>query len=85
VTTTPTRVEPPVSEEAEAFWEATRSQQLVLPWCRSCGKPFWYPRAICPSCLGDDIDWRPASGKARLVVQGPLDGLHVGDEIEAID
>ncbi|MFL5342313.1 MAG: ComEC/Rec2 family competence protein [Gemmataceae bacterium] len=29
-------------------------------------------------------DWRPASGKARLVVQGPLDGLHVGDEIEAI-
>jgi competence protein ComEC len=26
--------------------------------------------------------WAPASGKARLTVEGPLDGLHVGDEVE---
>ena len=32
---------------------------------------------------GDD-EWLPAAGRARLVVQGPLDGFHVGDEIEAI-
>src|SRR5207244_8198135 len=36
------------------------------PWCRSCNQPFWYPRAICPSCLGDDIEWRPASGKGEV-------------------
>ncbi|HEY1376117.1 MAG TPA: ComEC/Rec2 family competence protein [Gemmataceae bacterium] len=29
-------------------------------------------------------DWRPASGRARLVVAGPLDGLHVGDFVEAV-
>jgi competence protein ComEC len=26
--------------------------------------------------------WAPASGKARLTVEGPLTGLHVGDEVE---
>ncbi len=29
-------------------------------------------------------DWQPASGRARLVVDGPLDGLHVGDFVEAV-
>ena len=29
-------------------------------------------------------DWLPASGRARLTVAGPLDGLHTGDCVEAI-
>src|SRR5437667_322012 len=28
-------------------------------------------------------DWQPVSGRARLVVAGPLEGLHVGDVVEA--
>ena len=34
----------------------------MLPWCAACDRPFWYPRAACPRCLGDDIEWRGASG-----------------------
>jgi uncharacterized protein len=55
-------LEPPPSEEAAPFWDATRRDELVLPWCHECEKPFWYPRAVCPRCLGDTIEWRPASG-----------------------
>jgi competence protein ComEC len=29
-------------------------------------------------------DWQPASGRARLIAAGPLDGLHCGDFVEAI-
>jgi competence protein ComEC len=29
-------------------------------------------------------DWQPASGRVRLVVAGPLDGLHTGDLIEVV-
>jgi competence protein ComEC len=32
--------------------------------------------------VGDD--WRAASGRVRLVVSGPLDGLHCGDFVEAL-
>ncbi len=56
-----TLAEPPPSDEVAPFWEATRRSELVLPWCRSCEQPFWYPRAVCPRCLSDDIDWRGAS------------------------
>jgi uncharacterized protein len=55
-------LEPPASDDAEPFWEATRRSELVLPWCRACGQPFWYHRAVCPRCLGDDLEWRGASG-----------------------
>lgn len=60
------RIEPPVTEEAEAFWSATERRELVLPWCTSCERPFWYPRPVCPRCLRPDIEWRPASGRGEV-------------------
>jgi uncharacterized OB-fold protein len=62
----PSRAEPPSSPEAEAFWEATRRERLVLPWCRHCEAPFWYPRPVCPVCLSPDIEWREASGRGEV-------------------
>jgi len=54
--------EPPDSDEVAPFWDATRRSELVLPWCHDCHEPFWFPRAICPRCLSDTIEWRRASG-----------------------
>jgi len=34
------------------------------------------------TAYGMDTDWLSASGKARLIVAAPLEGLHVGDEVE---
>jgi len=59
----PTRFEPPVTELTTPFWDATRHEQLLLPWCRSCGQPFWFPRETCPRDLSPDIEWRPAGGR----------------------
>lgn len=62
----PKLLEPPPSEEAAPFWAATERKELVLPWCRACDQAFWHPRANCPRCLGDDIDWRPAAGTGEV-------------------
>jgi len=62
----PTRTEPPVTDGAAPFWDATRNRQLVLPWCTSCQRPFWYPRPACPRCLGSEIEWWPASGRGEV-------------------
>lgn len=61
-----TRIEPPADPDLETFWAATREQKLLLPWCRSCERPFWYPRPTCPYCLGDEIDWRPSRGAGEV-------------------
>ena len=57
---------PTVADEAQPFWDASRSRTLVLPWCGACDRAHWYPRAACPWCLGPDIDWRPSPGAGTI-------------------
>lgn len=60
------RFEPRPTEVTEPFWEATRRRELLIQWCIDCKKPIFYPRKRCPSCLGSDLEWRQASGRAEV-------------------
>jgi uncharacterized OB-fold protein len=60
------RREPPVSAEAVPFWDATREQRFVLPWCTECERAIWYPRTVCPRCLGDAVEWREETGDGTV-------------------
>ena len=46
----------------EAFWAACEQHRLLVPHCRACGRAHWYPRAVCPHCWSQDLDWREAKG-----------------------
>jgi uncharacterized OB-fold protein len=59
-------LEPRETEAARPYWDATRREELVLPWCTDCESYFWYPRATCPTCLSDAVDWRPAAGTGEV-------------------
>ena len=63
---TPSRIEPPLDPDLQAFWDGTREKQLLIPTCRSCGKSFWYPRPTCPHCLSADLDWRASTGAGEV-------------------
>jgi len=56
------RFAPPVSPASEPFWAATRDRRLVLQWCTACELPVHFPREACPTCLGEDLEFREASG-----------------------
>ncbi|MGH9210864.1 MAG: Zn-ribbon domain-containing OB-fold protein [Acidimicrobiales bacterium] len=60
------RLDPPVSDAGAPFWEATRSRRLTLPWCLACEHPVWFPREVCPACLGSGLEWREASGRGAV-------------------
>jgi uncharacterized OB-fold protein len=60
------RIQPPVTEGAEGFWEATRERRYVLQWCLDCEQPVSYPRVVCPGCLGTRLEHRPASGRGTV-------------------
>jgi uncharacterized OB-fold protein len=60
------RLEPPISDAARPFWEATKQRRLVLQWCRACEAPVHYPREACPRCLGTEFEWREASGRGEV-------------------
>ena len=62
----PERFSPPASPAAEPFWAASRERRLVLQWCRTCERAIHFPREACPSCLGDDLEFRPAAGTGTI-------------------
>jgi uncharacterized OB-fold protein len=62
----PTRIEPPADEVSEPFWEATRDGRLLVQWCLDCDGPVFFPRAVCPRCLGTALEWRPSHGTGTV-------------------
>lgn len=57
----------PVADVALApYWAAAREGRLLLMHCRACDRSYYYPRPYCPFCLGDDTEWREASGQGTV-------------------
>ena len=52
--------------EIAPFWQAAARGSLVLPRCTQCGQTHWHPRAQCPFCRAEAIEWHAASGRATL-------------------
>ena len=57
---------PRIDEESKGFWEACQRHELYLQRCGDCGAFRYYPRALCPSCLSDRIEWVRSSGQGTI-------------------
>ena len=52
--------------EMRTFWEAAAQGRFLMPQCQACGKYHWHPRAICPFCESDRIEFKPSEGKGTI-------------------
>ncbi|HUI26588.1 MAG TPA: Zn-ribbon domain-containing OB-fold protein [Candidatus Kryptonia bacterium] len=57
---------PSPSPDSRPFWDAAKRHELQLPRCRDCAEFFFYPRHVCPRCLGERIEWRRVSGDGTV-------------------
>jgi uncharacterized protein len=57
---------PVVTPETLPFWKAAREGRFLVPVCAACGKAHWYPRAICPFCASETVEWRQGSGRGTI-------------------
>ena len=64
--------------ETQPFWDKARLHELWLPLCVDTGRTFFPPRQFSPF-TGGAVEWRKASGRARLasflVVHRPAPGF----------
>jgi uncharacterized OB-fold protein len=55
-----------ISDSAtEPYWSAAKEGVLKIRRCTACAKPHFYPRPLCPFCLGD-TEWVSASGLGTI-------------------
>ena len=58
---------PSPTPETQPYWDGAKVGELRIQRCLDeGGKPFFYPRPICPFCGSTNIEWFTASGDATL-------------------
>lgn len=57
---------PDVTPETEPFWEGAADGRLLLSECQDCGLVYHYPRALCPDCFSEDVEWIEADGEGEV-------------------
>lgn len=58
--------EPAPTPETQPFWDGCAAGELRIQRCLDCGKPYFYPRPVCPGCGSTNVEWFTASGDATL-------------------
>jgi uncharacterized OB-fold protein len=59
------KMSPVATPETQVFWDKARAHELWLPLCVDTGRHFFPPRMFSPF-TGGAVEWRPASGRAKL-------------------
>ena len=52
--------------ETQAFWDACALGKLMIGKCDACGKPHYYPRALCPFCFSNRTELQQVSGNGVI-------------------
>ena len=51
---------------AAAFNQYIAEHKLMATRCTKCDKTYTPPRAICPNCHSEEMEWTEVSGKGKL-------------------
>jgi uncharacterized protein len=52
--------------DSRPYWEGLAQGELRIQRCQTCSKAVFYPRAICPHCQSDQLEWIVAGGKGTI-------------------
>ena len=52
--------------DSRPYWEGLKQGELRIQRCQACSQAVFYPRALCPHCHSDQLEWIVASGKGTI-------------------
>ena len=55
--------DPQMNPGDEPYFQAAAEGKLLLKKCNQCGEHHHYPRAMCPFCWSDKVEWVQAKGR----------------------
>ena len=50
----------------QEYFDAAAQGKLMLKKCGDCGEHHHYPRALCPFCFSDKVQWVQARGTGEI-------------------
>ncbi|MFM0487680.1 Zn-ribbon domain-containing OB-fold protein [Paraburkholderia graminis] len=50
----------------EPYFDAASEGRLMIKRCNACQQPHHYPRALCPFCWSNDVEWIATNGTGTI-------------------
>ena len=51
---------------SKVFWDGCKENKLLYQHCRDCGEVIFFPKYLCPGCMGHNLEWLEAKGKGKI-------------------
>ncbi len=58
--------DPAMNPGDEPYFQAAAEGKLLLKKCNDCGEHHHFPRALCPFCWSDKVEWVQAKGTGEI-------------------
>ena len=58
--------DPAMNPGDEPYFQAAGEGKLLLKKCNECGEVHHYPRALCPFCWSQKVEWVQAKGTGEI-------------------
>ena len=58
--------DPALNPGDQPYFDGAAQGKLMLKKCNDCGKTHHYPRALCPHCFSDKVEWVAAKGTGEI-------------------
>ncbi|WP_028316090.1 Zn-ribbon domain-containing OB-fold protein [Desulfatibacillum aliphaticivorans] len=57
---------PLLTSLSKTFYEGCKENKLLYQHCKDCGEVIFYPKIVCPACMGTNLDWKESAGKGKI-------------------
>ena len=58
--------DPSLNPGDKPYFDAAAEGKLMLKKCSDCGEYHHYPRALCPFCFSDKVEWVQSKGTGEI-------------------
>ena len=58
--------DPAMNPGDQPYFDGAAAGKLMLKKCNGCGEVHHYPRALCPFCWSDKVEWVQAKGTGEI-------------------
>ena len=59
-------MDPALNPGDQPYFDAAAQGKLMLKKCNDCGEFHHYPRALCPFCFSEKVEWVQAKGTGEI-------------------
>jgi uncharacterized OB-fold protein len=58
---------PVITTLSKEYWDGCKENKLLYQHCRDCDEVIFFPKYLCPNCMGHNLEWLESKGKGKIV------------------